>query len=497
MSPPTSRRHTHAPVTGQHIVIIEDDEALGCSAAVLTERWGSTAHRLTRPDDAALRRQLQEPTDGIAIVSRDDIVALRYALLVEHLRPGVRLVVTIFDRTVADEVARTIPNCTVLSMTDAVLPSLLASCLAPRYAILLPASTGVMGVRRDGSTTTVDRLSRRALSKDTPSQPRTTPSDWFRSLGTSARALVASLTALLTVLATDITLGVAVLHEDWTDAVWNAARTLTTIGSSPAVEHGPGWYKILSAASMLGALVLAAVFTAGVVDRLTGHRLTSVFGSRSIPTRNHVIVVGLGQVGLRLSAQLRQLGIKVVAVERDPQATCLALARSRGIPVVLGRGGDRFLLERLRIRRARALAAVASDGLENIAVAVATRAIATEQRIVLRAGGDEVTTESQSLLRIGAVCDDTRIIGAYVAATVLDAEPLSVFTVHGRTLALFPLDRVVDLETWDTRHPAHTDSARSSAGGGHTQELGSADQAMPRQDARGRPSGKQSAAADG
>ncbi|NBE53431.1 portal protein [Streptomyces sp. YC537] len=456
-------------MAGRRIVIIEDDEALGASAAAYVSRWGGTVHRLPRPDDTTLRRtlrQLEHPVDGIAVVSRDDIVALRYALLAEHLEPGVRLVVTLFDRTVADEVARTLPNCTVLSMTDAIVPSLLAGCLAPRYAMLRPHGDRVTAVRHGHGPGpgVVEQLPVRDLTAEGHRYPRTSVKAWFRSLGTSAKALVASLAALLTSFAVDIALGVVVLHEHWTDATWNAARTLTTIGSSHAADHGPGWYKLVSAATMLAVLVLAAVFTASVVDRFTGHRLTAILGARSIPRRGHVIVVGLGQVGLRLSAQLKDLGVRVVAVERNPQAACLPLARARNIPVVLGRGGDRFLLERLAARRARGVAAVGSDGLENMAVAVAARAVAPDQRIILRAGGDEVTTDSQSLFRIGAVCDFPRIVGAFVAASVLDSEPTSVFISGGRTHALFSdSDKVVDLAAWDAddSSPQRTPAPRS------------------------------------
>ncbi|WP_240117773.1 MULTISPECIES: NAD(P)-binding protein [unclassified Streptomyces] len=455
----------HAPSAGQHIVIVEDDEALGREAAECISRWGSTVHRLYRPDDAALRRRLQQPVDGIAMVTRDDIVALRYALLAEHLRPGIRLVVTLFDRTVADEVSRTIPNCSVLSITDTIVPSLLASCLDPRYAVLQTTGSGVVGVPRQGSPAAVEHVSRRSLTAAPKPRPRAGVTTWFRSLDISAQALVAGFTGLLLALALDILLGVSVLHEHGYDALWNAARALTTIGSSPAAEHGPAWYKVLSALSMLAVLALAALFTAGLVDQLTGRRMTSILGARSIPRRDHVIVVGLGQVGLRLCAQLRDLGIKVVAVERNPQAGCVPLARSRAIPVVLGRGGDRFLLNRLGVRRARALAAVGSDGLENIAVAVTTRAVAPRQRIVLRAGGDEVTADSQSLFRIGAVCDVTGIVGASVAASVLGTTPLSVFLTERHTCALFPDEQVIDLGTWDAGHHRQTGPA-----GGDTEE---------------------------
>ncbi|MEU6659962.1 NAD-binding protein [Streptomyces sp. NPDC046821] len=463
MNPQTPRDETqHIPSPGQHIVIIEDDEALGRSAAAHIGRWYGTVHRLPKPDDDTLRQYLEHPVDAVAVVSRDDIVALRYALLAEHIKPGIRLVVTLFDRTVAAEVSRTVPNCTVLSMTDAIVPSLLAGCLAPSYAALQPDGNGVVAVRRDGGETTVEHLSGRALSAHAAAHRPASPRAWLRSLGTSAKALVASLAALSIAFSLDIALGVTVLHEHWSESMWNAARALTTIGSSPAAEHGPAWYKVVSAVSMLIVLVLAAIFTASVVDRFTGHRMTSILGARSIPRRGHVIVVGLGQVGLRLSVRLKALGVKVVAVERNAQAECLPLARSLKIPVVLGRGGDRFLLERLSVRQARGVAAVGSDSLENMAVAVAARAVAHDQRIILRAGSDEVSTESQVLFRIGAVCDFPRIVGAFVAASVLGAEPSSVFVAEGRTCALFPDGQVVDLATWDTRDDDPQSSERES-----------------------------------
>jgi hypothetical protein len=440
-----ARERSICPPTGCDLLVLGDDEELGSSVAGHAEQWGSVVELLHRPDDEALRARLLRPVDGVAVVSRDDIVALRYALLVEHLAPGVRLVVTIFDRTVAAEVARAVPNCTVLGMTDAIVPALLGSCLSPNLAStqrvghhLLSVDQVADGVRvrwQDHRSTWWRSRLGVVLSQ-------------FRPVEKSSRAMLAGLTGLLIVVVADAVLGVLVLHEHWSSAFWHSARTLTTVGSSPAAEHAPSWYKVLSAMTMLAVLALAAMFTAGLVDRLMSHRLTSTVGPRAVPRRDHVVVVGLGQVGLRLCTELQALGISVVAVERNRHAACLPLARELGVPVVLGRGGDRFLLQRLSLGKARALAAVSSDGLENIAVSVAARAVAPEQRIVLRAGGDDVTAESRSLFRIGAVCDVTRIAGPFVAARLLGLEPLSVFTAHGRTCALFTDDRVVDLAQW-------------------------------------------------
>lgn len=443
------------PPQGRTVLIVEDDEDIGASVAAFVEAWGSCAVRLTRPDDATLRRHLADRFDGVAVVSRDDIVALRYALLVEHLRPGIRLIVTIFDRTVAHEVTRAVPNCTVLAMTDAIVPSLLAACLDPELACVQRFGEQVLAITHDAGVMRVDHVPRGGVPTDRPRRARLR--SWLRSLDTSARALVLSFAGLLLALVLETGLGVYVLHEHWPDALWQATRVLTTVGSSAAAEEGPVWYKLLSAVIMLVVLALVGLFTAGLVDRLTGRRLTGIVGARAIPLRDHVVVVGLGQVGLRLCSELRALGIKVVAVERDRHARCLPLAKELRIPVVLGRGGDRFLQQRLAVTQARALAAVSSDGLENIAVAVTTRAIAPHQRIVLRAGGDDVTAESQSLFRIGAVCDVTRIVGAVVACNAIGVTPLSVFSGRHRTYALFDDNTVVDLAHWRSQPRATAD----------------------------------------
>lgn len=119
----------------------------------------------------------------------------------------------------------------------------------------------------------------------------------FRPVENSSRALLTGFAGLLLVAVADTALAAFVLHEPWVEALWHAARTLTTVGSSPAVEHAPAWCKLLSAASMLVVLALAAMFTAGLVDRLTSRRLTSIVGARAAPRRDRVVVVGLGQDG--------------------------------------------------------------------------------------------------------------------------------------------------------------------------------------------------------
>lgn len=118
-------------------------------------------------------------------------------------------------------------------------------------------------------------------------------------------------------------------------------------------------YPMIAAAGMLSTIVVSAMFTAGLIERLLGPHLVGLISPRTVPRSGHVIGIGNGQVGLRLCGELRRLGVPVVGVERDPSAPDVHLARSLGIPVLTGHGGDRSALEKLHLSRARALAAVA------------------------------------------------------------------------------------------------------------------------------------------
>jgi Trk K+ transport system NAD-binding subunit len=150
-------------------------------------------------------------------------------------------------------------------------------------------------------------------------------------------------------------------------------------------------------------------------------------------------VVGLGQVGFRLCLEMRRLGVPPVALETDPDAPQVHLAKNAGIPVVIGSGVDRGLLEGLRLSRARAIAAVTSDDLVNIAVSVASLAVHPNVRVVLRAGDDDAVTETRALFPIGEVRDVNRIGAETFASIALGSPGATVFPDRqGRLHALTP-----------------------------------------------------------
>jgi hypothetical protein len=111
--------------------------------------------------------------------------------------------------------------------------------------------------------------------------------------------------------------------------------------------------------------------------------------------------------------------------------------------VVIGSGASQRLLRRLSIRRARALAAVTSDEVENIAIAIAARGVRDDLNIALRAGDGDATSETRSLFNIGVIRDVYRIGGTALAAAALGYDVDEAFPYY-RTMYL--VDRRGDIE---------------------------------------------------
>ena len=157
-----------------------------------------------------------------------------------------------------------------------------------------------------------------------------------------------------------------------------------------------------------------------------------------MPRHDHVIVVGLGQVGLRLCMLLRECGVLVVAVDADGDAETVGLARRLQIPVVIGRAANPALLRRLSLGRARAFAAVTNDDLRNLESAMTARSLNPDLRVVLRAGDGDVADETRSLRAIGHVVDVHRLAAAYIAGVALGSDADAVALRDGRAELLLP-----------------------------------------------------------
>lgn len=385
---------------------------------------------LQDPTHAELRDALQEKADAVLVVSRDDAWPLRAALLVRHIDADVRIVATIFDPATGRELEDVIGNCTITSLADIVAPTLAGPCLGDDLAAVIEDGDRPVGLRCDDGAVEVA-----SLPEARGRRLRAVASAIVKPFDRSAALVFFGAIGLFIVLVFETVAAALVLDQSLVDAFYGAVKTLVTVDPNPEVKDGPDWFKLVISASMLIALLFAAAFTGGLVERLIGRRLTGLLGRRAVPRSDHVVVVGLGQVGLRLALLLRSCGISVVALDDHEDGENVGHAKQMGLPVVIGRGADPSLLGRLSLEHALALAAVTADDLENIAVTLAARSIAPDLRLVLRAGSSETAGETRSLERLGQVRDVHRIGAVYLAGLALGSEVAHV-VVDGDTAHL-------------------------------------------------------------
>lgn len=386
--------------------------------------------RLKDPSREDLLEALEKGADAALVVSRDDAWPLRAALLVHHLDPDIPIVATIFDPETGRELEDVIGNCTIASLADVVAPTLAGPCLDEDLAAVLDDGDEPMGLRcRDGQVELTELPDVRA------GRARALASAILKPFDRSAALVFFGAVGLLSVLIFETVAAALVLDQLLVDAFYGAVKTLVTVDPNMAVDDGPSWFKVAISASMLIALLFAAAFTGGLVERLIGRRLTGLLGRRAVPRSDHVVVVGLGQVGLRLALLIRRCGVAVVAVDERDDGENVGHAKELGLPVVVGRGADPSLLKRLSLENAKALAAVTADDLENIAVTLAARAIAPDLRLVLRAGSSATAGETRSLEPLGEVRDVHRIGAAYLAGLALGSAASHV-VVDGETAHL-------------------------------------------------------------
>jgi len=417
----------------QRVLVIGADDVGRRACAALRSRGVATTH-LAEPSDAELRAALADDVDGVAVLLHDDIRALRYSLVVEHARRGIRLFVAMFDRTARAQLESAIPNAVVLSPSSVAVPAMVAAAIAPSYSAVRrresSRDSAWVGVRASGVGAEIEPyavpgpMRRRGVVGRLRGQ--------LRPYDSGSAVLLGGALGLLVVLLVDTLVGLR--HASVMRALYDAARTTATIGAPD-----PGDDPVALVWSTIAALLvmgLTAAFAAGIVHHLISGRHVALVGRRAAPRSGHVVITGMGQVGLRLAQELREMGVAVLGVERFRDAPGLSMARDFGIPVIVGDAASRRVLRRAGLRRAIALVAAGSEERDNIAVAVSAIAEAPGIPVVLRAGADDAIDETRSLFHIGPVIDVNGLTAVVVAESMLGDTPYAVVGLDDALVAV-------------------------------------------------------------
>jgi Trk K+ transport system NAD-binding subunit len=159
------------------------------------------------------------------------------------------------------------------------------------------------------------------------------------------------------------------------DAIYFTVETIGTVGYGDFsfAEQAP-WLRVFAIALMVFGVVLAAIWFALLTQLLVSSRIERSFGQRRVGAmKGHVIVVGLGAVGVRVLEGLLAAGRQVVVLDRDENNRFLPRARQLGVPVVAGDATDATVLGEVNLGSAAAIAVLTSSDLVNIETGLVVR----------------------------------------------------------------------------------------------------------------------------
>jgi Trk K+ transport system NAD-binding subunit len=183
----------------------------------------------------------------------------------------------------------------------------------------------------------------------------------------------------------------------WLDALYFTSETITTVGYGDfSFAQQSTFLRLFAVGLMFGGVIVTAILVAFLADLLLSRRFVQTAGlRRARHMRDHVVVVGLGSVGIRVISDLAAAGYDVLVIEHDENNRFLSTVAELDVPVIFGDSTMRQTLESARVDRARGVAVVANDDMENIETGIVLLEILgsdTKVPLVLRVQGRALGT---------------------------------------------------------------------------------------------------------
>jgi Trk K+ transport system NAD-binding subunit len=365
---------------------------------------------------------------AVIIAESDDVISLEISLLIRRLQPAMRVIVQLTNPSVGRALEEVTGSGTVLSTAALAAPSVVEACVRPgqhsfeldgeHFAVTHVTATqsgslrqlygalapiGVLPVNGQdlviapGRDFTVGPGDQVALIGATASLPAGETAVRAGEAGVSfvvrMRRLIGSILSqidrplriTLGAMVFAVVLSTVVLrlayhphdgsHFGLLDALYFTAVTDATVGYGDYTFSGqPPALMVFGIGDILVGAALAAALFAQVTNLLVNRRLAEALGRQKVGGMSgHVVVVGLGSIGVRVIEGLKAYGKEVVVVERDEENRYLAQARSLDVPVIIADAALSGTFDLINLDTASAVAILTSDDLTNIEVGLAVR----------------------------------------------------------------------------------------------------------------------------
>ncbi|MER7283554.1 NAD(P)-binding protein [Dactylosporangium sp. NPDC000244] len=409
-----------------------------------------------RPSRAVFETADLTDADAIAFLDTDDVANVDAALIAREVDPSVRVVLRMFNTRLGAGIVERLSNCSVLSASEIAAPAFVAAALGDSNPTTIRLSDGQqlmaldraaanpgnvrcgLAITAENETLPADEeradlvLTSVYGNRDAePPRPRHRhPMRLSRLLiGGGLRRILASIAG---VLALGTIAVAAVRHVGAWKALYLAV--LTALGGANPQEDAPVLSQAVDVVLVVVGVAVIPAITAAVVGIVVKARLAIAAGGLTEPLSGHVVVVGLGNVGTRVLRELNDLGIDVVAVDRDERARGVQVARDLGLPVIIGDVTNPDTLTAASVATARCLVVVTTADVTNLEAALIGRNLHTSLRVVLRLFEEEFAQRIKTAFDINLSRSVSYLAAPAFAASMVGSEVIDTIPVGRRVL---------------------------------------------------------------
>ncbi|MBM4424273.1 MAG: TrkA family potassium uptake protein [Chloroflexi bacterium] len=151
---------------------------------------------------------------------------------------------------------------------------------------------------------------------------------------------------------------------------------------------------------------------------------------------NHIVLVGLGHLGFRVTRELYNLDEEVVVIELDVNADLLKQVHAMNIPIIQADATKPETLEAAGLARARAIIFCTSNDTLNLQMAIKARTLNTRARIMVRVFDEDFAKQIEKQFGIDHVFSASTLAAPAIAGAATQSDSSSPITLSGRTLTL-------------------------------------------------------------
>jgi Trk K+ transport system NAD-binding subunit len=292
----------------------------------------------------------------VYIVTDEDKLNIRLALAVRSIYPDLQIVITLVQSRLGKKLARHLNNFAFISPPELAAHKFVNAIDAP----LLKVSA------------TQQRV-------ETAPEPELRKSWHIDPLVLRAVIFFAAL-ALFTTVYFHFAEGLS-----WVDAWYFVVTLMTTVGFGDiSLRTSSTVSKVIGTMLMIASVTNTAIIFALITDSLLRRRLVLSVGRRRVKQSGHVIVVGIGSVGMQVVEELLARGESVTVIEDDINGRFMPAIYELRLPTIIGDAKLERTLRDAGLPDAKALISVTSDDLTNLEIGLNAKLLSPNARVVLR-----------------------------------------------------------------------------------------------------------------